>query len=202
MQSNVAILLNDSPAGKGAQINSTSPDFELIELVFFGYRDFVGEPDRVLARYGFGRAHHRVLHFVNRNPGLTIAALLDILNITKQSLARVLKDLIDNGYVEQRAGAEDRRQRLLFLPHKGEALAMELAERQSCRIASALEGAGPEGRRTISRFLTGLVEPDARADIAKMTAKPMMSKSATTKAMPDQSPLEERQHRAAGKMAK
>ena len=88
---------------------------DLIELLFFAYRDFVGDPDRILAEYGFGRAHHRVLHFVDRYPGLTIAELLDILRITKQSLNRVLKDLIEQGYVAQRPGTSDRRQRLLYL---------------------------------------------------------------------------------------
>jgi DNA-binding MarR family transcriptional regulator len=147
------------------------PDIALIELVFFGYRDFVGEPDRVLARYGFGRAHHRVLHFVNRRPGLTIAALLDILGITKQSLARVLKDLIDGGFVEQRAGADDRRQRLLHLTLNGTALATELAERQGRRIAEALAEAGPESRETIARFLMGLIERGERDHIRAMIAK-------------------------------
>jgi DNA-binding MarR family transcriptional regulator len=194
VQSNIATLQKDTPLLAKGQ-----PDFELIELVFFGYRDFIGEPDRVLERYGFGRAHHRVLHFVNRNPGLTIAALLDILNITKQSLARVLKDLIENGYVEQHAGAEDRRQRLLFLPQKGEALAMELAEQQSRRITAALAGSGPDTRRTISRFLTGLIEPAARTDIARMTSKPMPD----NKLMPDNKAMpDKKQQPTAGKKAK
>ena len=92
-----------------------APLYELIELLFFAYRDFVGDPDRMLETYGFGRAHHRVIHFVDRNPGLTIAALLDILKITKQSLNRVLKELITKGYIESRSGIEDRRQRHLHL---------------------------------------------------------------------------------------
>src|SRR4051794_21578948 len=108
--------------------NHDQPHYELIELLFFAYRDFVGDPDRILERYGFGRAHHRVLHFVNRNPGLTIAALLEILKITKQSLNRVLKELLDQGYVEQRAGQTDRRQRLLFPTARGRELALEMAE--------------------------------------------------------------------------
>ena len=87
--------------------------YDLIELFFFAYRDFVSDPDRILETYSFGRAHHRVLHFVNRRPGLTIAALLDILKITKQSLNRVLKELIEQGYIDSRAGESDRRQRLL-----------------------------------------------------------------------------------------
>src|ERR1700759_2585548 len=90
------------------------PMFDLIELLFFAYRDFVGDADRLLESFQFGRAHHRVLHFVNPHPGLTIAELLDILRITKQSLSRVLKELLDDGYVESHAGVSDRRQRLLF----------------------------------------------------------------------------------------
>src|SRR5579872_3634262 len=105
-------------SSRGAQTLApvqTTPIFDLIELFFFAYRDFVGDADRLLEAYRFGRAHHRVLHFVNRQPGLTIAELLDILKITKQSLNRVLKELLDHAYVEQRAGASDRRQRLLYL---------------------------------------------------------------------------------------
>src|SRR5580698_11481007 len=118
------------------------PCWDLIELLFFAYRDFVGDPDEVLAKLGFGRAHHRVLHFVSRNPGMKVADLLDVLKITKQSLGRVLKQLIDEGYVEQKEGATDRRQRLLFVTARGEALALRLAGLQSARIGRALAGSG------------------------------------------------------------
>src|SRR5215831_7369698 len=100
------------PAGERGGRDS-DPVWDIIELLFFAYRDFVGDPDEVLAKFGFGRAHHRVLHFVNRNPGMKVAELLDILKITKQSLGRVLKQLVDQGYVLQKEGANDRRQRLL-----------------------------------------------------------------------------------------
>ncbi len=133
-------------------------DFELIELLFFAYRDFVGDPDRILADYEFGRAHHRVLHFVGRRPGLTIAELLDILQITKQSLNRVLKELIDTDFVEQRAGQVDRRQRLLFLTQKGNDLAMSLARLQNDRIAAALAVAGTSTREPARRFLAAMIE--------------------------------------------
>ena len=83
------------------QARAAEPYWDLIELLFFAYRDFVGDPDEVLAKLGFGRAHHRVLHFVNRNPGMKVAELLDVLKITKQSLGRVLKQLIDEGYMVQ-----------------------------------------------------------------------------------------------------
>ncbi len=138
---------------------SARPNYELIELIFFAYRAFVAEPDRVLARYGFGRAHHRVLHFVHRQPGLTIAALLDILQITKQSLARVLRDLIDGGFIVARAGADDRRQRLLSCTPAGRQLAEELSGLQTVRLAAALDEAGPRGREPIERFLGALIEP-------------------------------------------
>ncbi|HXI35681.1 MAG TPA: MarR family transcriptional regulator, partial [Burkholderiales bacterium] len=119
------------------------PIWDVIELLFFAYRDFVGDPDEVLAKFGFGRAHHRVLHFVNRNPGMKVAALLDILKITKQSLGRVLKQLIDQGYIEQREGERDRRQRLLYATPKGADLALRLAHLQTTRIARALGEIGP-----------------------------------------------------------
>jgi DNA-binding MarR family transcriptional regulator len=140
-----------------------APDYELIELLFFGYRDFVGEPDQALASLNFGRAHHRVLHFVNRQPGLTIAGLLDILRITKQSLARVLKDLIESGHIEQRAGADDRRQRLLFVSPAGLDLADGLARAQTRRLTNAIDKAG--GREPVARFLTQLLDADHRAQV-------------------------------------
>jgi DNA-binding MarR family transcriptional regulator len=135
--------------------------FELIELVFFAYRDFVGDPDQVLAAFGFGRAHHRVLHFVSRNPGMTVADLLDTLRITKQSLGRVLKQLLDDGYVEQRPGPSDRRQRLLYVTEKGEKLALDLAARQSLRIERALAGMDASDRRAVRRFLRRMIDKGA-----------------------------------------
>ena len=118
----------------------------IIELLFFAYRDFTSDPDQILADYGFGRAHHRVLHFVNRMPGLTVAELLDVLKITKQSLARVLKQLIDTGHIVQVQGPRDRRQRELYPTAKGRALALALARPQSRRIRGALEESGSAGR--------------------------------------------------------
>jgi DNA-binding MarR family transcriptional regulator len=145
-----------------------APDFEMIELIFFAYRDFVGEADRALATYGFGRAHHRVLHFVNRRPGLTIAGLLDILGITKQSLARVLKDLMENGCIVQEPGREDRRQRLLRLTPKGLELAADLAKRQSVRIGAALSRLPPERRADIRAFLLGLLDPGSETAVRRL----------------------------------
>lgn len=142
----------------------------LIELLFFAYRDFVGDPDRVLAEFGFGRAHHRVLHFVHRHPGLTIAELLDILRITKQSLNRVLKELIEQGFVAQRAGTADRRQRLLTCTEEGARLAGRLAELQARRVRRALAGEAPALRAAAGRFLLAMVEPTDRAAVGQLVA--------------------------------
>lgn len=136
--------------------NVGSIDFEIIELLFFAYRDFVSDPDAILAIGGFGRAHHRVVHFVNREPGMTVADLLETLKITKQSLARVLKQVIDSGYIHQVAGPEDRRQRKLYPTQAGRDLALALAEPQSRRIEKAFEGSSASARDSVKSFLRGM----------------------------------------------
>jgi DNA-binding MarR family transcriptional regulator len=157
-----------SPAAERAALEQ--PYFDLIELLFFAYRDFVGDADEVLVKLGFGRAHHRVLHFVNRNPGMKVADLLDILKITKQSLGRVLKQLIDEGYVVQKAGANDRRQRLLYVSAAGEALAAKLAGLQTARIARVLAELGPGAREAARRFLAGMVDAQDRDHVLRLIA--------------------------------
>jgi DNA-binding MarR family transcriptional regulator len=154
-----------SPSASADPRPQDEPAFDLIELLFFAYRDFVGDADEVLAKFGFGRAHHRVLHFVNRNPGMKVAELLDILRITKQSLGRVLKQLLDEGYVEQKEGAKDRRQRLLYVTAKGEALALRLAALQTARIGRALADFGAADRDAARRFLIAMLDPDQRDDV-------------------------------------
>jgi DNA-binding MarR family transcriptional regulator len=147
------------------------PAWDIIELLFFAYRDFVGDPDDVLQKLGFGRAHHRVLHFVNRNPGMKVADLLDILKITKQSLGRVLKQLVDEGHVVQKEGANDRRQRLLYVTPKGEALAMRLAGLQTTRIARALAELGPGAHEAARRFLIAMTDADRRDGVLRHIAR-------------------------------
>ena len=148
----------------------------LVELLFFAYRDFVAEPDEILAKLGFGRAHHRVLHFVNRNPGLRVADLLGILKITKQSLARVLKQLVDEGYIQQETGAVDRRERRLHPTSKGQRLAQQLLELQTRRLGRAMAGAGPGGGRAAAAFLAGVMMPadrmEAEALVRRATGAP------------------------------
>ena len=147
------------------------PVWDIIELLFFAYRDFVGDPDEVLLKLGFGRAHHRVLHFVNRNPGMKVADLLEILNITKQSLGRVLKQLVDQGYVLQREGEQDRRQRLLYVTSKGEALALRLANLQTQRINRAFGELGPNAHDAARRFLTSMIDVDNRDGVLRLIAR-------------------------------
>jgi len=143
------------------------PMYDLIELFFFAYRDFVGDADRMLENYGFGRAHHRVLHFVSRAPGLTIAELLEILKITKQSLNRVLKELIAEGFIDSRAGAKDRRHRQLYATVKGERLARDLALLQTRRFSGALARLGAGAREDATAFLLAMVDREEHAGIAE-----------------------------------
>jgi DNA-binding MarR family transcriptional regulator len=154
------------PNERGAAAEA-EPCWDIIELLFFAYRDFVGDPDEVLSKLGFGRAHHRVIHFVNRNPGMKVAELLDILNITKQSLGRVLKQLVDEGYVVQRQG-EDRRQRLLYVTPKGEALSLKLATLQTQRIARAFGELGSGAHDAARRFLTAMIDADNREGVLRL----------------------------------
>ncbi len=153
------------------QATTGEPVWDIIELLFFAYRDFVGDPDEVLGPLGSGRAHHRVLHFVNRNPGMKVADLLDILNITKQSLGRVLKQLVDQGYVVQREGVQDRRQRLLYVTAKGEALALRLAGLQMQRIRRAFDEIGPGAHEAARRFLTAMIDHDNREGVLRLIAR-------------------------------
>jgi DNA-binding MarR family transcriptional regulator len=145
---------------EAADTPAPPPRWDIIELLFFAYRDFVGDPDHVLDEFGFGRAHHRVVHFVHRYPGLKVADLLDVLRITKQSLGRVLKQLLDEGYIVQKAGDSDRRQRLLFATAKGEALVAQLAGLQTDRIGRALGDFSPAEAEAVSRFLRGMIDRD------------------------------------------
>jgi DNA-binding MarR family transcriptional regulator len=143
-----------------------------VELLFFAYRDFTREADTNLIEFGLGRAHHRVLHFVNRHPGLRVADLLDILKITKQSLARVLKQLVDEGWIVQMAGETDRRQRLLYATDKGAALSSRLDAMQMRRVAQALEAAGGN-QDVVARFLFAMITKEERAPVEMLLPGPV-----------------------------
>jgi DNA-binding MarR family transcriptional regulator len=163
-----------SPGGRATHLR-----WDIIELLFFAYRDFVGDADHVLEDFGFGRAHHRVIHFVHRYPGLKVADLLDVLRITKQSLGRVLKQLLDEGYIVQKPGARDRRERLLFATAKGEALVGKLAGLQTDRITRAIGELDPAGAETVRQFLRGMIDRD---DPDKVLQAIFATHSATVKA--------------------
>ncbi|MCC6775543.1 MAG: MarR family transcriptional regulator [Hyphomicrobiales bacterium] len=167
----IAPTTSRSTSGPERPARANEPIWDVIELLFFAYRDFISEPDDVLERFGFGRAHHRVLHFVNRHPGMKVAELLDTLKITKQSLGRVLKQLIDQGYVAQKEGASDRRQRLLYVTPKGEALAMKLAGLQTARVARVLDELGPGAHEAARKFLTAMINADHRDAVLRTIAR-------------------------------
>lgn len=128
-----------------------------IELLFFAYRDFTAEPDAILEKFGFGRAHHRVIYFVGRDPGMTVGELLAILRITKQSLSRVLSQLVDQGFVVQKTGPRDRRQRLLYLTEKGADLERQLSAEQRARIARAYRAAGAQAVEGFRKVMLGII---------------------------------------------
>src|ERR1700744_6200101 len=170
------ILSSPSPA-TGAKSNETRSEsgnlrWDIIELLFFAYRDFVGDPDQELEAFGFGRAHHRVMHFVYRYPGLKVADLLDVLRITKQSLGRVLKQLLDEDYIVQKTGDNDRRQRLLYATPKGEALVAKLAGLQTDRLNRALRDIGPAGADTVRQFLRAMIDHDDPDKVLEIILKP------------------------------
>lgn len=133
---------------------------QAIEMLFFGYRDFTSEPDRILADRDMGRAHHRAIYFIGRYPGITVSDLLAILKITKQSLSRVLSQLLAQGYVAQKPGETDRRQRLLTLTPAGTALEAELTETQRARIARAFKAAGAEAVEGFRAVMLGIMSED------------------------------------------
>jgi DNA-binding MarR family transcriptional regulator len=160
------------PSPNSAALKSGDQRWDIIELLFFAYRDFVGDADHELEAFGFGRAHHRVMHFVHRYPGLKVADLLDVLRITKQSLGRVLKQLLDEGYMVQRTGNNDRRQRLLYATAKGEALVAKLAGLQTDRISRALRDIGPAGADTVRQFLRAMIDHDDPDKVLEAILKP------------------------------
>lgn len=138
-----------------------------IELMFFAYRGFTADPDRLLEERGYGRAHHRAIHFINRRPGLTVNELLDILRVTKQSLNRVLRQLVEDRLVASRIGREDRRQRNLYLTETGRALEQELSAAQRRRMRAAFSNAGPEAVHGFRLVLEQMIDPELREQVLR-----------------------------------
>ena len=167
-------MAEDGARGHGGESLLFLTDEQLrkgIEAMFFAYRGFTADPDRILEHHAYGRAHHRALHFINRMPGTTVNGLMSILGITKQSLNRVLRTLIEDGLVESRVGREDRRERHLHLTAAGAALEAELSDAQRERMRDAYRKAGPEAVAGFRRVLEAMMEPELRRHFARLREK-------------------------------
>ncbi len=140
-----------------------------IEAMFFAYRGFTADPDRILSERGYGRAHHRALHFINRAPGCTVNTLLSILGVTKQSLNRVLRALIDDGLVKQTVGSKDKRERNLHLTETGQALEKDLSEAQRGRMRAAFRSAGPEAVSGFRKVLEQMMDEKSFEQFSRLT---------------------------------
>lgn len=152
----------EPPGGETALRHDEPGLRQAMELLFFAYRDFTGDADRLLARYGFGRAHHRTIYFVGRHPGITVGDLLAILKITKQSLARVLGELMRGGFIIRRPDSRDRRRRRLYLSDEAVAMERMLSEAQAERLHAALEAAGPEAAQGFRAVLSAMIDAKDR----------------------------------------
>ncbi len=133
-----------------------------IEAMFFAYQGFTADPDRILATMAYGRAHHRAVHFIARKPGTTVTNLLSILSVTKQSLNRVLRTLVEDGLVESRVGTSDKRERNLHLTEAGQSLERQLSDAQRVRLRAAYRAAGPEAVSGFRQVLEAMMDPDMR----------------------------------------
>lgn len=180
MQRNIRV-----PGGTGEDLLFLTDD-QLrrgIEAMFFAYRAFTADPDLILTGMDYGRAHHRALHFINRDPGLTVTSLLEVLGVTKQSLNRVLRTLIEDELVESRVGRRDRRERLLFLTPKGAVLERRLSDAQRARMRAAFRNAGPQAVAGFRQVLEAMMDPATRAqyqsfkDVAETDREPTNDQS-------------------------
>ncbi|MEC7961784.1 MAG: MarR family transcriptional regulator [Pseudomonadota bacterium] len=133
-----------------------------IEAMFFAYRGFTADPDRILTGMAYGRAHHRAIHFINRAPGTTVNNLLILLGVTKQSLNRVLRTLIEDGLVESRVGVSDKRERNLYLTDAGQELERKLSDAQRARMRAAFRAAGPQAVAGFRQVLEAMMDPEMR----------------------------------------
>jgi DNA-binding MarR family transcriptional regulator len=133
-----------------------------IEAMFFAYRGFTADPDRILTGMAYGRAHHRAIHFINRAPGTTVNNLLILLGVTKQSLNRVLRTLIEDGLVESRVGVSDKRERNLYLTDAGQELERKLSDAQRARMRAAYRVAGPQAVAGFRQVLEAMMDPEMR----------------------------------------
>jgi DNA-binding MarR family transcriptional regulator len=168
-------MAEGSGAGTGGESLLFLTDDQLrkgIEAMFFAYRGFTADPDRILEQHGYGRAHHRAVHFINRSPGTTVNNLLAILGVTKQSLNRVLRTLIEDGLVESHVGQRDKRERHLFLTTRGESLERELSDAQRARMRDAYRRAGPEAVAGFRQVLEAMMDPEMRRHFLTLKEHP------------------------------
>ncbi|WP_368185438.1 MarR family winged helix-turn-helix transcriptional regulator [Aestuariibius sp. HNIBRBA575] len=161
--------LNPSPRGQNLLFLTDEQLRKGIEAMFFAYRGFTADPDRILSEMAYGRAHHRAVHFIHRSPGTTVNNLLSILGVTKQSLNRVLRTLIEDGLVESRVGQKDKRERHLFLTEMGEALETGLSTAQRDRMRTAFRAAGPEAVAGFRQVLEAMMDEDMRRHYEALT---------------------------------
>ncbi len=152
----------DAPVGENLLFLTDEQLRQGIEAMFFAYRGFTSDPDRILATLAYGRAHHRAIHFINRAPGTTVNNLLVLLGVTKQSLNRVLRTLIEDGLVESRVGTSDKRERHLYLTEEGKALETRLSDAQRARMRAAFRAAGPEAVAGFRQVLEAMMDPEMR----------------------------------------
>jgi DNA-binding MarR family transcriptional regulator len=164
--------MSDTPSGPNPLFLRDEELRQGIELLFYAYRDFTSDPDAILKEHGFGRAHHRVVHFVGRSPGMSVTELLGILKITKQSLSRVLSQLVQEGFIRQEKGTRDRRQRLLYLTPRGDELDRRLSRPQRSRVARAYREAGAEAVAGYRKVLAGLIDPEEREQVLASIMRP------------------------------
>ena len=156
------------PGGENLLFLTDDQLLQGIELLFFAYRGFTSDPDLILENYTYGRAHHRAIHFIQRRPGTTVNSLLEILGVTKQSLNRVLRQLIEDGLVESKVGEKDRRERHLFLTKSGKDLESELSFAQRKRLRTAYKKAGPDAVQGFRKVLENITDPSMRKHIRKL----------------------------------
>ena len=155
-------MADQTPSGESLLFLTDEQLRKGIEAMFFAYRGFTADPDRILEGMDFGRAHHRAIHFIHRSPGTTVSNLLTILGVTKQSLNRVLRALIEEGLVEARVGRRDKRERHLHLTPKGQELERELSDAQRARMRAAYRAAGPQAVAGFRQVLEAMMDPELR----------------------------------------
>ena len=161
--------MSEATTGSGSLLFLTDEQLRKgIEAMFCAYRGFTADPDRILNTMDYGRAHHRAIHFIHRSQGTTVNNLLSILGVTKQSLNRVLRSLIEDGLVESRVGRKDKRERHLYLTGKGAELERQLSDAQRARMRAAYRAAGPQAVQGFRQVLEAMMEPELRQQFQTM----------------------------------